>query len=230
MNPFSPSLVHRVLAPEKSNASLHPTVILLHGLGADENDLLGLSQALDARCRFISVRAPFTLDYGGYTWYDFLVRKDSRRVESSTFGEAGKPEPKMFKESCGKLAAFINDASIHYSINPKELYLLGFSMGTVMSLAMALSQPKVFRGVIANSGYLAEQTHLEYRWSELNGLDFFVAHGTFDPLIPVQASRSIRDTLEAANAKVEYHEFPMAHEISDESLNAMARWLTTRID
>jgi phospholipase/carboxylesterase len=61
-------------------------------------------------------------------------------------------------------------------------------------------------------------------------LDFFVAHGTFDRLIPVQASRSIRDTLEAANAKVEYHEFSMAHEISDESLNAMARWLTTRID
>jgi phospholipase/carboxylesterase len=210
------SLFHRVLPPEQLNVSPHPTVILLHGLGADEEDLLGLSQVLDARCRFISVRAPFTLDYGGYTWYDFL--------------EGGKPEPRMFTESCEKLSKFITDVTAHYAINPRELFLLGFSMGTVMALAMALSVPQQFRGVIANSGYLAEQTHLEYRWSELNGLDFFVAHGTFDPLIPVQASRSIRDTLEAANAKVEYHEFPMAHEISDESLNAMARWLTTRID
>jgi phospholipase/carboxylesterase len=216
MTKTSSTLHHVVMPPEAPVGSAHPTVILLHGLGADEHDLAGLSQALDSRCQFISVRAPFTLDYGGYTWYDFL--------------EAGKPEPKMFKESCGKLYAFINEATLHYSINPNELYLLGFSMGTVMALAMALSVPQQFRGVIANSGYLAEQTHLEYRWSELNGVDFFVAHGTFDPLIPVQASRSIRDTLEAANAKVEYHEFPMAHEISDESLNAMARWLTTRID
>lgn len=213
---FTPSLFHRVLPPEKSNASSHPTVFLLHGLGADENDLLGLSQALDSRCRFISVRAPFALDYGGYTWYDFL--------------EAGRPEPTMFKESCDKLSQFIHDASIHYSINPHELYLLGFSMGTVMSLAMALSQPKQLRGVLANSGYLAEQTHLEYRWSEVKNLDVFIAHGTFDPLIPVQASRIIRDKMEAAKAKVEYHEFNMAHEISDESLNAMARWLTDRID
>jgi len=103
-------------------------------------------------------------------------------------------------------------------------------MGTVMSLAMALSQPALFRGVIANSGYLAETTHLQYRWKELNGTDFFVAHGTYDPLIPVQASRIIRDKLEAANAKVEYHEFAMAHEISEESMNAIARWFTTHLD
>jgi phospholipase/carboxylesterase len=210
------SLHHLHLEPETPVREKHPTVLLIHGLGADENDLAGLAGSLDPRAMFLSVRAPFTLDYGGYKWYDFL--------------EAGKPEPIMFKESCDKLSQFIHDATIHYSINPKALYLLGFSMGTVMSMAMVLSQPHLYRGVIANSGYLAEGTHLEYHWNRLNGTDFFVAHGTFDPLVPVHASRIIREKLEAAHARVEYHEFAMAHEISEESLDAMARWLTNIID
>ena len=209
-------LHHILLEPEAPVGEKHPTVILVHGLGADENDLAGLVGSLDPRVMFLSVRAPFTLEYGGYTWYDFL--------------EAGKPEPKMFKESCDKLSRFIYEASIHYSINPKELYLLGFSMGTVMSLAMALSRPGLFRGVIANSGYLAEGTHLEYLWNDVFGMDFFVAHGTLDPRIPVQASRIIRDRLEEAHAAVEYHEFPMGHEIGEESLRAMSAWITQCID
>jgi phospholipase/carboxylesterase len=216
MKSIESSLLHRVLPPEKSNTLVHPTVIFIHGLGADEEDLLGLSGMLDERLLSISVRAPFTLDYGGYTWYDFK--------------EAGQPEPTMFKASCDKLSTFIDDALKNYPIDPTRLFLFGFSMGTVMSLAMALSQPKVYRGVMANSGYLALQTHLEYRWNELNGLDFFVAHGTYDPLVPIQASRIIRERLEKANAHLEYHEYAMAHEIGGESLTAIASWLTKQID
>ncbi len=216
MQTISTTLHHLLLEPETPVGATQPTAILVHGLGADENDLAGLAHSLDSRLMFISVRAPFTLDFGGYTWYDFL--------------EAGKPEPRMFKESCEKLSTFIGDVLQHYPINPKQLYLLGFSMGTVMSLAMALSQPQLFRGVVANSGYLAEGTHLSYRWNELNGIDFFVAHGLLDPLIPVQASRIIKEKLESVHARVEYHEFTMAHEIGDKSLNAMAKWLTKQID
>jgi phospholipase/carboxylesterase len=215
MKRIQSSLYHRLLEPEAPFGQKHPTVILVHGLGADENDLAGLSHSLDSRLMFISVRAPFVLDYGGYTWYDFR--------------DAGQPEPTMFKESCDKLSTFIHDAVQHYPIDPTRLFLLGFSMGTVMSLAMALTTPKLFRGVIANSGYLADATHLDYHWNEMSGADFFVAHGTYDPLIPVQASRIIREKLETAHANVEYHEFAMAHEINEESMNAMARWLTNRI-
>jgi phospholipase/carboxylesterase len=191
-------------------------VIFVHGLGADEYDLAGLAPYLDSRLMFLSVRAPFRLDWGGYTWYDFR--------------EAGQPEPGMFRESFDKLSQFICDALAQYPINPGQLFLFGFSMGTVMSLALALSKPELFRGVVANSGYLAEATHLTYRWNEINSLDFYVAHGLSDPLIPVEASRIIREKMENAHAQVDYHEFAMGHEISPESLTHISAWLTQRLD
>lgn len=189
---------------------------MLHGLGADEHDLAGLAPFLDPRVLTISVRAPFALEWGGYKWYDFDTM--------------GVPHPEQFRESCDRLFRFIEDARAAYPINPEQLYLLGFSMGTVMALALALSRPERFLGVMANSGYLAEGTHLEYRWHDVRGKSFYVAHGLFDQVIPVQASRIIRSRLEAAGAHVQYHEFPMAHEIAEPSLNAMARWLTARLD
>lgn len=214
--PITSTLHHLVLEPEADTRAPHPTVIMLHGLGADEHDLAGLAQVLDPRLLTISVRAPFPLEWGGYKWYDFY--------------DAGKPDPVQFRESSDRLLQFIHDALGYYPIDRRHLYLLGFSMGTVMALAMALSQPSLFRGVIANSGYLAEGTHLTYRWSEISGKSFYIAHGVYDELIPVQASRIIRSRLEDAGARVEYHEYPMAHEISEQSLQAMTRWLTAQID
>jgi phospholipase/carboxylesterase len=188
---------------------------MLHGLGADEYDLFGLAEQLDERLFIVSVRAPFPLAWGGYTWYDFR--------------EAGTPEPAMFRESCDKLGRFIDDALAGYPIDPRQLFLLGFSMGTVMALAMSLSRPGMFRGVVAMSGYLAEKTHLTYRWRELGALEFFIAHGVQDPLIPVQASRRLHVMLENAGVIPVYKEYAMQHQISEESLADVARWLKNKI-
>lgn len=210
------SLHHLVLEPQAPTNTPHPTVIMLHGVGADEHDLAGLASLLHPRILAISVRAPFTLEWGGYTWYDFEP--------------SGKPDQVRFPQSYEHLSAFIAEALAHYPIDPQQLYLLGFSMGTVMALSLALTQPHVFRGVMANSGYLPEETHLRYRWDEIRGKKFYVAHGVYDHIIPVQASRIISTKLEQAGACVDYHEFLMAHEIGEESLRAMARWLTACIE
>lgn len=201
--------------PEDSTADRHPTILFIHGLGADENDLIGLAQFFDPRFMCISVRAPFTLDYGGYSWYDFL--------------EAGRPEPKMFQQSSSMLSTFLDDVIKHYPVDTLRLFIFGFSMGTVMSLAMSLTRPEIFRGIVANSGYLADNTHLNYRWNEIKAMQYFVAHGTFDPLIPVDASRIIKQRLEEAHAAVEYHEYPMQHEISDAGIRDIDAWLRQRL-
>jgi phospholipase/carboxylesterase len=187
-------------------------MIMVHGRGADEEDLPGIAQRLDPRLLILSVRAPYPFAYGGgYTWYDV--------------GTVGAPEPSMFRESHARLSQFVDEALQDYAVDPARLFLLGFSMGTVMSLAQGLTRPGLFRGVVANSGYVAEGTHLTYRWNELAGTSFFIAHGTLDPIIPVSMARRTKELFAASNAPHVYREYPMAHEISDRSLGDIATWL-----
>jgi len=206
------ALHHIALEPEGEASGPHPTMIMVHGRGSDEEDLPGIASRFDRRLLILSVRAPFPFAYGGgYTWYDV--------------GTVGSPEPAMFRESYDRLSQFVDEALREYPVDPTRLFLLGFSMGTVMSLALGLSRPGLVRGVSANSGYVAEGTHLNYRWNELAGTSFFLAHGTLDPVIPVVLARRAKELFAASNAPHVFREYPMAHQISDDSLTDIAGWL-----
>lgn len=183
---------------------------MLHGRGADEEDLLGIAPSLDERFLILSARAPFPYAYGGTTWYDV--------------GNIGTPEPSTFRRSCGLLGKFIDDALAGYSVDPKRFILFGFSMGAVMSLAMALTRPATFRGVAANSGYIAEGTDLVYRWQELSQTDVLITHGLQDPVIPVAMARRARDLFALSNAPVMYREYAAGHHFTDESLADIVAW------
>jgi phospholipase/carboxylesterase len=211
------ALHHIALRPEGDTPGPHPAMIMVHGRGADEEDLPGLASQLDGRLHILSVRAPFPFTYGGgYTWYDV--------------GEAGSPEPTMFREGYDRLSQFIDEALREYPIDPARLFLLGFSMGAVMSLALGLARPGVVRGVAAHSGYVAEGTHLQYRWDELSGTSFFIAHGTVDPIVPIAMARRAKALLAASRAPHVYREYPMAHQMSEESLGDLAAWLQPLLD
>jgi len=216
MNTIGTTLVHQLILPEKAKEK-NPTLILLHGRGADEEDLLGLSDYLDERLLLISVRAPFPFTYGGgYTWYDV--------------GTTADPDPAMFHKSYGALSRFLDDILAGYPVDRAKVFLLGFSMGTVMAYAISLTRPTLCRGVIANSGYVPEGTDLVFQWDVLASIDYFVAHGVIDPVIPVQFGRRAKELLEKAGANLEYHEYPMAHQISEASLSDAAGWLKRRLN
>ncbi len=190
---------------------------MLHGRGADENDLLGLAEYLDDRTLIISVRAPFPFQWGGgYAWYDVL--------------EVGKPEPKMFNESYEKLVQFLGDIVQGYPVDLRRIFLLGFSMGTMMAYALFLTRPELIAGVVANSGYVPEETDLKFQWTKLTGKSLFIAHGMYDPVIPVQLGRRAKELFSQTQAEVTYKEYPIGHQISEESLNDMSRWLSGRIN
>ena len=132
----------------------------------------------------------------------------------------------MFDESYRRLTQFFADVKTGYPIDPTAIFLLGFSMGTMMSYALSLTDPGSVKGIIANSGYIPEETDLKFQWDRITGMHFFVAHGLHDPVIPVQFARRARLLLEQANVDLIYREYPMAHQISEESLNDMSVWLT----
>ncbi len=217
MNPIQAPLLHKVLPPRVSGGEVHPTLVLLHGRGADEEDLLGLSEYLDDRFLILSVRAPYPFSYGGgYMWYEFDA--------------VGSPVTDMFMSSYEKLSGFLDAALTGYPINKEHLFLLGFSMGTVMSHAMALTKPEMLNGVVANSGYVPEGTPTSFRWNDLSTLNVFIAHGTHDPVIPIQFGRRSSELYASSNALLTYKEYPMGHQITQESLNDMALWLTQCLD
>jgi phospholipase/carboxylesterase len=217
METIPASLTH-IIQPPRAVGGPHPALIMLHGRGTDERDLSGLAQFLDPRLFVVSARAPFPFQYGGgYAWYDVI--------------DVGLPQPQMFAESHRRLNALVEEVVAGYPIDAQRVFLFGFSMGAVMAHAMALTQPEMIAGVVAHSGYLPPQKELDLEF-QLNGLDgraWFVAHGVHDPIIPIRFGRETRDLLAGTAADLSYHEYPIAHQVSEDSLNDLSAWLTRRI-
>ena len=127
MNLISTTLIHKIRPPSTTGSEKPPVLVLLHGRGTNEDDLLGLVEYLDPRFFVISARAPFRFqdESGGYTWYDLR--------------EAGSPVLQQFDASYLKLIQFLADMKAGYPVDGERMFLLGFSMGSVMSFAAALT-------------------------------------------------------------------------------------------
>jgi len=209
------SLFYKVVPPNYNNDGPQPLLILLHGRGTDETDLLGLTPSFDPRMLIVSIRAPYKFLYGGYTWFDL----DEQNGINSDQLLAGRDA----------LIQCLNEIQQKYSVDLKRIFLFGFSMGAMMSLTVSLTNPHRFKGVIAHSGLLPKEDTMKYRWNHLDGISFFIAHGTNDPIVPVALSRQAYQRLMDAKADVLYREYPMEHTISEESLSDAADWLQQKI-
>ncbi len=212
-----PILQHVVIEPREASDGNSPAILLLHGRGTNEQDLLGLASYLDPRLLVVSARAPFDFQWGpGYAWYDII--------------EVGYPDEEKFPESCDRIINLIELLKTSHPVDHGKIFLMGFSMGAVMASAVSLTRPDLVRGVVAHSGYIAEGEATKYRWNETAELRFFVAHGTEDPVIPVTFGRRARELLTAHRIDHTYTEYPIGHQISDASLRDFTTWVTNTID
>jgi phospholipase/carboxylesterase len=175
------SLVHLIRPPKKA-VTLPPLILLLHGVGSHERDLFDLAQYLD-RCAFIvSARAPNVLDPNSYAWYpvEFTAARPIIDAEAA-------------EDSWLILLRFIDELIEAYHVDPKRVYLMGFSQGAIMSLVMALTQPEKMAGVVAMSGHLLPEVQPNIAEAErLRGLPILMTHGLHDPIIPIADARGER--------------------------------------
>jgi phospholipase/carboxylesterase len=208
-------MLRPALERPSAEGALVPGLLLLHGRGADEADLMGLESALDPRLTIVSVRAPFRLG-PGFAWYGM--------------SKVGEPDAETLRASVRELDAFIDGLPAAYAIDPARLYLMGFSQGAVMSAAMALLKPEAVRAALLHSGYVPANSGLGFSPEAARGRPFYLAHGKYDDVIPVTFGRDSHEYLEAAGAEVVYHEYPIGHTISEESLYDLAEWLSARLD
>jgi phospholipase/carboxylesterase len=220
MSENKPALKHLVREPRDGGPVPPPLLLLLHGVGSNEDDLFGLAPYLDGRFLVVSARAPFALEYGGYGW--FRIDFTPRGMEADV-GQA--------KKSLEMLPGFIDGLVDTYGADARRVYLAGFSQGAMMSLALLLTRPEKVAGVVAMSGRLPVQVlEREPSRQSLIGKPVLVTHGLHDPVLPVEQGRAARDYLKTLPVELTYREYPMAHEVSMESLRDVTGWLTEALD
>ena len=194
-------------------------LVLHHGRGADEQDLLPLADVLDPQRRLhvISPRGPLTLPgWPGYHWY--VVQR------------VGYPDRDTFKAAFGALADLHDELWQRTGLTPEQTVLGGFSMGSVMSYSLGLGPGRPApAGVLAFSGFVPVVEGWEPELESRGGVRAFVAHGRGDPIIGVDFGRQARDLLESGGLEVEYHETDAAHNIEPEVVPDAAAWLAATI-
>lgn len=206
--------------PSKAKSN-PPVLILLHGYGSSEGDLIEVSKTLDERFLTFSLRAPFKGSEVGYSWYE-LTRTRTNEI-TSNYTE--------LKESKAKILSFISNACKAYKADSTKVFLLGFSQGAIMAYDMALTNPKKIAGILALSGKMLEDSKTAMaETTSVAKIKFFIAHGNSDNVISIKEAEKASEFLKTKNIKeVTYKNYEMPHSISGAELNDIKTWLKKQI-
>ena len=194
-----------------------PLLVLLHGYGSDEKDLMGLAPYLDPNLLMVSARAPQVLECGGYSWFPIVLGESGIVLH---FEEAWT--------SCAQVCELVEILKANYPVDPQKIFLVGFSQGASISVAVALQYPELCAGVAALSGVCVEEM-LPADRSTLENLQVLIAHGRLDQLVPIHQGRSSHELLSSLPLDLTYKEYEMGHEISHECLQDLRNWLRERL-
>jgi phospholipase/carboxylesterase len=215
-----PGFVERVAAAREALPAGRPALlVLLHGIGADEDDLFPLAGRVDPRFTVVSLGAPHGY-HGGRAWFhiDFA------------FGGRVVPDVAQARATLARLVAWLEAAPARHGTDPSHTFLLGFSQGAMMALGVLLEAPQPLAGVVALSG--REPTGLFPRRAAREAIarvPLLVAHGTRDDVLPVAEGRRTRETFAGLSRDLTYREFDVGHGLAEDEVRLVAGWLAARL-
>jgi phospholipase/carboxylesterase len=197
----------------------YPLVVLLHGFGASMYDLAGLAPAIDpGGYIYACPNAPYAIDIGGgqlgFSW-------SRGRPGLPDLAEASSDEPTVEE----RLAEFLDELTREAETRPGDVLLAGFSQGGGLTLRFGLPRPDVFAGLAVLSGAFRNADGFEAGLPPRRDQPIFIAHGLYDPMVTLQRGQETRALLEGAGYQPEYHEYEMAHEISEEVIYDLVPWI-----
>ena len=212
-------LIHTLYEPPGDGP--HPTLLVLHGWGANAFDLLGLAPHLCggrflALCPQGPVQTPIGPGAVGYGWYPLVP--------------GTPPAPHELRTACDHILKFLDAASERYPIDPKKLGVVGFSQGGVMAYTLAFGAPHRFAALAALSTWcppyavenIADQEAVRY-------LATLVQHGSRDELVSTERARESVETLRTLRLPLTYREYDIGHEINHRSLADLSDWLRDHV-
>ena len=216
-------VVHRpFIKPATGEKS--PMLLLLHGVGSNEHDLIGLAPYFDERFFTVSARAPLARDNGNrgasFGWYPVEFTERGAIADES-----------VAETSRERLEAFVGEAVAAYDLNADRVYIAGFSQGAIMTIYLSLHSPELVAGAVAMSGRLIGRAFEERASNErLAGLPICVVHGVYDNVLTIEDGRYIQAELSRLPVELSYQEFPMGHHTSPESIKRVSDFLTDCLD
>ncbi len=213
------SLEYLVRQPKTANQK-PPLLILLHGYGSNEQDLFSFAEELPDELLIISARAPLSMGFGSYAWY--TIHFDSTDGKFSDIPEAIKARE--------TIAQFIDEVTTNFEVDTNNVFLLGFSQGTILSYAVALNYPEKVQHVIALSGYINPELLSDNLVKDnYKNLDFYISHGNVDQVLPVDWGRKAPPFLNELDIKNSYQEYPVGHGVAPQNFHSFKTWIQERI-
>ncbi|NHF59179.1 alpha/beta fold hydrolase [Flavobacteriaceae bacterium TP-CH-4] len=212
----APLSLEHLIKPSTLEQGKPPVIFLFHGYGSNEEDLFSFAPELPPEYAVISVRAPYPLEPFGYAWY--AIHFDAPQGKWSDDEQA--------KDSREKIVTFIEEACSTYQLDSDAITLLGFSQGTILSYAVALSYPDKIKNVIGLSGYVNQRILVDdYREKDHSNLNIYASHGQVDQVIPPAWAQQIPEFLDRLGVSHVYEEFPVGHGVSPQNFYAFKSWL-----
>jgi phospholipase/carboxylesterase len=209
------SLYYLVREP-KLKKDKNPLLLLLHGYGSNEEDLFSFASELPDDYYVVSARAPYDMMYGSYAWY--AINFDADENKFSDLNQA--------RESRDLIANFIDELTLNFAIDSSNITLIGFSQGSILSYAVALSYPEKVQRLVAMSGYLNTDIAIpNFEKNNFSNLKVFASHGKDDQVIPVDWARKTEPILKNLGINVVYKEYPIGHGVSPQNFYDFRNWL-----
>jgi phospholipase/carboxylesterase len=211
-------LIHAAYTPAGDGP--HPTLIAMHGFGANALDLLGLAPYIaDGRFMVICPQGPMEVPIGptrGYAWFPIRM--------------GGTPDRTAIEDAGKAVTEFLNVALQKYDVDRKKLVILGFSQGGMMAYRLAVRNPSKFAALVALSTYFPPELKEEVNDAHaLEALPTLVQHGRADDMIEITRARASVETLRSLKVPLTYREYDCGHEITAEALGDLSNFLMEKV-
>lgn len=191
-------------------------IIMLHGYGSDENDLFSFASEISPAYTIISLKAPIPMQPFGNAWYEIYFDANE--------GKFSNDEQAI--NSRELVVGCIDEIIEKYPVDPQNITLLGFSQGTILSFAVALSYPEKVQRVIGLSGYINQGILKEnFRKNDFKNFKVYSSHGSVDQVIPVAWARKTPAFLKSLGIPCTFSEFPVGHGVAPQNFYEFKNWL-----
>ncbi|MDP4199945.1 MAG: dienelactone hydrolase family protein [Bacteroidota bacterium] len=210
-----------IVRPPQAPTPNPTTLIVMHGYGADEHDLVPIAEQLDPRLLIISLQAPIQLGSGGKAWYHLIQLESGLAPDDYSRHES---EEMLVHELTPIIRAEGGD--------PSKVILMGFSQGAAMTYSLISTYNLAQYGlqvhaIIVMSGYLPRDILPLIMERQFAGLPVFISHGEFDELIPWQAMPEAEKLLSQQGAVVQSKMYSCGHGVLPETVEDIRNWFAT---